>query len=616
MRLWLPLLIVGCAFASPALAQSEVAKQGEDLAKSVREGSATTILQSGAENSVPGYGGTDIEASKYLDDDEALTDAGVNARYSDPNYSVVIDPTRPEFDPTTIDLSAAKTIEDTPESFLGSGMGVGGSAAACEPLPASGDAGSTYYETCNQGDQVVTSPQSCTSQLVVGVEQRISYHYYASTTGPFVARESLNDEFASGICKVTGRVRYCPSSPIYGLVPRGDCETNGLGDAVVEDVQCSAEASIYGNRILNLPSSPQYTVNVPATGKPWYKTANLTPIVTTSRTDGCSTLSSNSQCIEQGAEVCTDSDPIIRIINGVPVTQPCWAWSRSFQCTERRAANDCSELDKKPGCHFDHNECLSENDDGSCNVFDKVYACKTPAAGTGEPGGSICGGDLYCINGECTQVEREASTEFKDAMVAVQAMGNVRDHFDPDTMTLFNGEKAGCHKPVFGLVNCCAGKTSGLITTAAGAAALASGPAAIGLLATPFLTMFLCSPEEKMLDVKDRMGLCHYVGTYCSDKVLGVCTSKRKNYCCFESKLSRILQEQGRAQIGKTWGKAKEPDCKGFLIEEFQRLDLSKMDFTEVYSEFIDAAKVPDEVQTSIEIQDKIDEYYRVHGAK
>jgi conjugal transfer mating pair stabilization protein TraN len=124
----------------------------------------------------------------------------------------------------------------------------------------------------------------------------------------------------------------------------------------------------------------------------------------------------------------------------------------------------------------------------------------------------------------------------------------------------------------------------------------------------------MCSAEEKLLDEKDRKGLCHYVGTYCSDKVLGVCTSKRKSYCCFESKLSRILQEQGRAQIGKSWGKAKNPDCKGFLIEEFQKLDLSKMDFTEVYSEFIDAAKVPDEVQTSIEIQDKIDEYYKLHA--
>jgi conjugal transfer mating pair stabilization protein TraN len=109
------------------------------------------------------------------------------------------------------------------------------------------------------------------------------------------------------------------------------------------------------------------------------------------------------------------------------------------------------------------------------------------------------------------------------------------------------------------------------------------------------------------------MGLCHYVGSYCSDKVLGVCTSKRKSYCCFESKLSRILQEQGRRQIGKAWGEAREPTCEGFSIEEFQRLDLSEMDFSEVYDEFVDAVRVPDEVQTSIEIQGRIEDYYRLH---
>lgn len=40
--------------------------------------------------------------------------------------------------------------------------------------------------------------------------------------------------------------------------------------------------------------------------------------------------------------------------------------------------------------------------------------------------------------------------------------------------------------------------------------------------------------------------------TYCSKKFLGVCLTKRKAYCCFESKLARILQEQGRRQLGVT----------------------------------------------------------------
>ncbi|WP_103727270.1 conjugal transfer protein TraN [Novosphingobium sp. HII-3] len=606
MKLWLALLCAGTLIASPASGQSTTAKDAEDFAKSVRDGSADTVLRNGAQNDVPGYGGTNIDASKYLEDEEGLTDAGVNARYTDPNYGVVIDPARPEFDPTTIDLSAAKTIEDTPENFLGTGLGVGGAAASCEPLPNTGTGASTYYETCNQGDEIYTQQQTCTSSLDVRFDKVQTWLYYTSTQGPYVGKAPFAQHVANGTCVSKGPFPYCTTLGAYGYSPTKDCKNDNYAPEIFE---CKQEIQGLG------ASSPDWFSGIyPGTGKHWFSTSETTspPIVT--RNDAACPFSGNAQCVEQGVEVCTDSDPVTRIIDGIPVTQPCWAWARTFQCTQRRSANDCAELDKKPECTFDHDECLSENDDGTCNVFDKVYRCTTPDTSSGNPPAYICGGDLYCINGECTQVEREASTEFKDAMVAVQTMGNVRDHFDPETMTLFNGEKAGCHKPVFGLVNCCAGKTSGLLTTAAGAAALASGPAAIAALATPFLTMFLCSSEEMMLDVKDRMGLCHYVGTYCSDKVLGVCTSKRKSYCCFESKLSRILQEQGRAQLGKTWGKPKEPDCKGFLIEEFQKLDLSQMDFTEVYSEFIDAAKVPDEVQTSLEIQDKIDEYYRLHG--
>ena len=200
--------------------------------------------------------------------------------------------------------------------------------------------------------------------------------------------------------------------------------------------------------------------------------------------------------------------------------------------------------------------------------------------------------------------------------MALHSIDQAGKEFDPNNLTVFSGERNTCHKPVFGLVNCCAGKTSGLLTAAAGGAALAGGPAAIAALATPFLTTFMCSQKEMQLDIKDRMGFCHKVGTYCSDSFLGVCTSKSTAYCCFESKLSRILQEQGRPQINKPWGAPKKEQCKGFTIDEFSRLDLSVMDFTEVYAEFIDAAKLPDEVQTMTEIQQKIQDYYDLHGGQ
>ena len=101
-----------------------------------------------------------------------------------------------------------------------------------------------------------------------------------------------------------------------------------------------------------------------------------------------------------------------------------------------------------------------------------------------------------------------------------------------------------------------------------------------------------------------------------SDKILGICVTSKDAYCCFESKLSRILQEQGRVQIGKAWAKPKDETCKGFTLAEFQMLDLSVMDFSEVYAEFIDAAKLPNELETTTQIQERIEAYLQANGNK
>ena len=165
-------------------------------------------------------------------------------------------------------------------------------------------------------------------------------------------------------------------------------------------------------------------------------------------------------------------------------------------------------------------------------------------------------------------------------------LGQANAEFNPDTLTLFSGTRETCNKKIFGASNCCSGK------------------------GVPLLTPWLCSSAEKALDQKDDKGLCHKLGSYCSDKVLGICVTSKDAYCCFESKLSRILQEQGRQQLNKPWGKPKTEQCQGFTIDEFARLDLSRMDFSEVYAEFTDAARLPDELQATQDIQQKIEDYY------
>src|SRR3546814_17636767 len=94
----------------------------------------------------------------------------------------------------------------------------------------------------------------------------------------------------------------------------------------------------------------------------------------------------------------------------------------------------------------------------------------------------------YCIKGICEPICSDVSTEFKNALVALHAIDQAGKEFDENNFPVFQGTRETCHKPVFGLINCCAGKVSGLLTVGAGAPALAGGPTAVAALATLFLT--------------------------------------------------------------------------------------------------------------------------------
>jgi conjugal transfer mating pair stabilization protein TraN len=101
-----------------------------------------------------------------------------------------------------------------------------------------------------------------------------------------------------------------------------------------------------------------------------------------------------------------------------------------------------------------------------------------------------------------------------------------------------------------------------------------------------------CDPLTDLATNADRnAGLCHLVddsgGAYCMESwpVVG-CVQRAEVYCCFKSKLARIIQEQGRKQF-KTfggvngWGYVTWPDCRGFTPQEFQMIDMTKIDFSE-----------------------------------
>ena len=113
-----------------------------------------------------------------------------------------------------------------------------------------------------------------------------------------------------------------------------------------------------------------------------------------------------------------------------------------------------------------------------------------------------------------------------------------------------------------------------------------------------------CDQSDQMVAMRKSTHLCHYLGSYCSSKFLGGCVEKKESYCCFNSRLSRIINEQGRSQIGKSWGGAKSPNCTGFTPEELQSLDFGQMDLTEFYAEIqtkpLDTAAIQSAIQNRL----------------
>ena len=104
-----------------------------------------------------------------------------------------------------------------------------------------------------------------------------------------------------------------------------------------------------------------------------------------------------------------------------------------------------------------------------------------------------------------------------------------------------------------------------------------------------------CNAEEKQLAENRQKGLCVEVGTYCAERIpiTGICLRKKTNFCCFQSKLTKALQQQGRGQLGMDFGTPECPDCRGLTVDELSRIDFSKLDLTEAFSDLQPKLKDP-----------------------
>jgi conjugal transfer mating pair stabilization protein TraN len=113
---------------------------------------------------------------------------------------------------------------------------------------------------------------------------------------------------------------------------------------------------------------------------------------------------------------------------------------------------------------------------------------------------------------------------------------------------------------------------------------------AIGLAMGVLMDMLLESCDARDMEaalLKDS-GYCVFLGTYCAERwPLVGCVQRAESHCCYNSKLARIVQEQGRAQLPAMggFGTPSAPNCRGVRPEEFQAIDFSKIDLSEYFDE-------------------------------
>ena len=273
------------------------------------------------------------------------------------------------------------------------------------------------------------------------------------------------------------------------------------------------------------------------------------------------------------SEVCSDPGGTRSVTVGgkaYSLYSDCWGYTTQWNIFEDDT-NTCQAYINDPNCSEGTRTCTQKI--GNLCVYSKLtYQCAHTVKSTGY----ICGSEFYCSDGSCSAMQAGQNQNFEAAvsqLAALAAAGKDFAGMDPDSVTAFTGKAMACRKSAAGLSNCCKsggwGQDAGLAQ---------------------------CNTEEKEIGTGKEKKLVVKVGSYCSKKVLGVCLQQKEGYCVFDSKLARIVQEQGRRdQLGISFGSGESPDCRGIKVAELQGIKFDHIDFSDFYDDLNSNIKLPDQ---------------------
>ena len=259
-------------------------------------------------------------------------------------------------------------------------------------------------------------------------------------------------------------------------------------------------------------------------------------------------------------EECLDKEP--HVINGETIIRPCWKYQYTYECKypvkiscEPLLNQGCSPLNSK--CVFT----VKQQEEDKCYIWEQKYQCPLLEDNVQQ---STKYERPFCLEGECFNTDYAPNDEMLASIAQLDVFAQMQADIKADVNYIFKGATQGCNRLCIGIKNCC--KLSGWAKD-------------LGLVD--------CSETEKQLAENRRKGLCVKVGRFCAERapITGICLRRKTNFCCFHSKLTKAIQEQGRIQLDLNFGSPKEPNCRGLTIEELTRIDFSKLNLVDAFSD-------------------------------
>ena len=284
----------------------------------------------------------------------------------------------------------------------------------------------------------------------------------------------------------------------------------------------------------------------------------------------------SSYSCQDAVKTCASSG--VRIVDGFSVHRDCWEWSYVKTCNYP-SSDDCKNFSH---CYAVADlPCLLRDNYGACVNLQKEFSCKSwepvtidkemVRTGVVEKEGKdrlVCKG-VPCIDGNCVDKSYFTDGDMMDSVSKLYALSQMKGAMDLN-FKLFAGFSQSCSKKATSYTNCCSTSLKGWGSN-------------LGAK---------CTKDEQDLVDKRKKNLCVYVGKQ-NRQTMGITTVVKHHYCCFGSLLNKVIQVEGRKQLGINFGSGGRTDCRGLTLAEIMQLDFDKMDFSEFFQDILKRMRIP-----------------------